>query len=113
MPPSRRANTPMIFATPAMRNGDTGADAGGPQTLALNQGFENAFFGQMALRRSTYRQFLKQLLLGLGLQRGHHRFRGEQVGNIHAVSIEDGRNDIWRLVPQPARPGFAPKAAVQ
>ena len=70
----------------AMRDGNTGADTGGAQALALEQGLEDAPFRQAGNLVRPGSKFLQQLLLALDLERGKNRVGGKQVGNVHQAS---------------------------
>src|SRR5882757_5952297 len=70
-----------------MWNRDPGADTRRPQTLALEQDFENIALADPALKLGhlggTLRQLLQRLFLGGDAQIGDHTFGMEQIGDIH------------------------------
>ena len=58
----------------------------GPALSALDQGFEDSALRQAGNEMGPGGEFLQQLLLVLGLQRGKNRVGGKQVGNVHHAS---------------------------
>src|SRR6476469_9013898 len=63
----------------AMRDGDTLAEPGRAQPLTLQQRVEDVALLQAGEPRRARRQILKQLLLGLDLERGNHRLGADEI----------------------------------
>ena len=66
-----------------MRNRNALPHAGGAETFAFDQRFEDAPLGQMGERGGAFGQFLQQLLLALHLERRNYGFGCEQIGDFH------------------------------
>jgi hypothetical protein len=66
-----------------VRDGDAIADAGGAQTLALQQHIENGPFVQPGQFRRTSRQLLQRLFLAAHPQVWYDALRADQINDLH------------------------------
>ena len=67
----------------AVRNGDAVAEPGRAQPLALQQDVEDVALLKPGETGGASRQILKELLLGLRLERGHDRIGGDEITEKH------------------------------
>ncbi len=68
-----------------MGNGDAVADAGRAETLALQDDIENFSLRQAGHGGCLFREFLKQLLFGIGLQSRNNRILLQQICQCHSM----------------------------
>jgi len=66
-----------------MRNGDSVTDAGGAEPLALQDHVEDFPLGNACQFRSSGRQFLQQLFLGIYPKGGNDRILLQQICQRH------------------------------
>ena len=82
---SSRAKTPVMdvaLGHAAVRNGDARAHAGGAQSFALDQGFENPLFRQTREARARAASSCSSCFLLWAFNEAMHRFRRKQVGDF-------------------------------